>query len=159
MLSKCLKPGPKIVAADGPFAVAAAGNDSRAVSAASSRSRRLMVAPWSFDLLHRPDGMGSGGDLGERRLEIHQEILGGLQADREPDEVPRRGEGPLRSGGVRHSRRQLDETLDTAERFCELEDLRARHERGGLLFRLGEERDHAAEVAHLLCSDRMARMS
>src|SRR6266550_6366482 len=159
MLSKCLNPGPEIVAADGPFAVAAAGNDNRAASAAASSSRRLMVAPWSFDLLHRPGGTGSGGDLGERRLEIQQEILGGLQADGEPDQVPRRGERPLRSGGVRHSRRQLDQTLDAAERFGELEDPRARDERGGLLLRLGEERDHAAEVAHLLGSDRVARMS
>src|SRR6266550_6262774 len=159
MLSKCLNPGPEIVAADGPFAVAAAGNDSRAVSAAASRSRRLMVAPWSFDLLHRPDGMGSGGDLGERRLEIHQEILGGLQADGEPDEVPRRGERPLRSGGVRHARRQLDETLDAAERFREFEDLRACDESGGLLLRLCQERDHPAKVAHLLCSDRVAWVS
>jgi hypothetical protein len=42
MLSACLRPGPEMLAVDGPFAVAAAGNDSRAASAAASKSGRLM---------------------------------------------------------------------------------------------------------------------
>src|SRR5438876_9357675 len=103
MLSKCLNPGPKIVAADGPFAVAAAGNDNRAASAAASSSRRLMVAPWSFDLLHGPGGAGAAGDRGERRLEIQHESLGGPQADRGPGAGARRGGGAAGSRGVRHS--------------------------------------------------------
>ena len=60
--------------------------------------------------------------------------------------------------GVRHARRHLDEALDAAERLGELEELRARDERLRLLRRLGEERDHAAEVAHLPRGDRMPGM-
>src|SRR5207249_11445930 len=38
------------------------------------------------------------------------------------------------------------------------DDLRARDECSGFFLRLGEERDHAAEVMHLLRGDRVARM-
>ena len=43
----------------------------------------------------------------------------------------------------------LDQALDAAERLGEQEELRPRDERDRLLLGLGEERDHAAEVAHL----------
>ena len=51
--------------------------------------------------------------------------LGGLDPDRQPHEVPRRGEGRVRGRRVRHARRVLDQALDAAEALGELEDLRA----------------------------------
>ena len=52
----------------------------------------------------------------------------------------------------------LDQALDAAERLRELEDLRARDEGDRFLLRFREEGDHPAEVAHLACRDRMARV-
>ena len=45
----------------------------------------------------------------------------------------------------------LDQALDAAEALRERPDLRARDQRDGLLLRLGEKGDHAAEIAHLAC--------
>ena len=52
----------------------------------------------------------------------------------------------------------LDQALDAAERLGELEELRPRDELDRLLLRLDEERDHAAEVAHLRARDCVAGM-
>jgi hypothetical protein len=42
MVSACRRPGPEIVAVEGPFAAAAAANKSSAVSAAASKTGRLI---------------------------------------------------------------------------------------------------------------------
>ena len=70
------------------------------------------------------------------------------------------GRRERRAGGrrVRHPRRMLDQALDAAERLGELEELRARDELDRLLLGLDEERDHAAEVAHLRARDLVARV-
>src|SRR5207244_1542335 len=65
----------------------------------------------------------------------------------------------VRGRRVRHPRGMLDEALDTAKRLRELEELRPCTERDRFRFGLGEERDHAAEVAHLRSRDLMSRMS
>ena len=94
----------------------------------------------------------------ERRFEVGDEILGGLESHGESDQVPRRGEGRVGCRRVRHPGGMLDQALDAAERLRQLEDLRPGDERDRLLLRLDEERDHPAEVAHLLGGDRVARM-
>ena len=97
------------------------------------------------------------GRADERRLEIGDEVVGRLDPDREPDEVPRRRRtGRVGGRGVRHPVRVLDQALDAAERLGEREDLRPGDERDGLLLGLDEERDHAAEVAHLARGDLVA---
>ena len=53
----------------------------------------------------------------------------------------------------------LDQALDAAEGFGELEHLRARDECDRLVLRLCEERDHAAEVAHLPRRDLVPRVA
>ena len=50
---------------------------------------------------------------------------------------------------MRHPGRVLDQALDAAERLGEQEQLRPAADRDGLGLGLDEERDHAAEVAHL----------
>ena len=72
-----------------------------------------------------------------------------------------RGRGERRVGGrgVRHPGRVLDQALDAAERLGEQEELRPRRERDRLLLGLDEERDHAAEVAHLPARDLVAGMA
>ena len=52
----------------------------------------------------------------------------------------------------------LDQALDAAEALGERPDPRAGDEVDRLLLRLDEERDHAAEVAHLARGDLVARM-
>jgi len=59
---------------------------------------------------------------------------------------------------VGHPSRHLDQALHSAERLRELEELRASCDCRGLLRRFGEERDHAAEVAHLARRDRVTRV-
>ena len=76
--------------------------------------------------------------------------------DREPDQRRRNGERRIRSRRVRHPRRMLDEALDAAEALGELPDPRSRDELDRFLLAPDEERDHAAEVAHLARRDRVA---
>ena len=71
----------------------------------------------------------------------------------------RRRERRAGGRGVRHARGMLDQALDAAERLGELEELRARDELDGLLLGVGQERDHAAEVAHLRARDVVARVA
>ena len=53
--------------------------------------------------------------LGESRAEVGEQVLGVLDADREPDEVARDLEGGARSAGMGHAAGVLDQRLDTAE--------------------------------------------
>src|SRR5207247_2473579 len=69
-----------------------------------------------------------------------------------------RREGRVGRRGVRHPRGVLDQALDAAKAFGEPEDLRLGAERDRLLLRLEQERDHAAEVAHLPSGDSMPGM-
>ena len=50
----------------------------------------------------------------------------------------------------------LDHALDAAERLGELEELRSPDELHRRLLRVGQERDHPAEVAHLPLGDLVA---
>src|SRR6187397_3585975 len=86
---------------------------------------------------------------GERDLEIVDEVVGRLDADREPDERGRNGERSVGGRRVGHSCGMLDEALDAAEALRELPDPRLRYEVDCLLLIAEEERDHAAEVLHL----------
>ena len=63
-----------------------------------------------------------------------------------------------RRGGVRHLRRHLDQALDASERLREWKGSCAATSQRRLLLRLREERDHAAEVAHLLRRDLVTGM-
>ena len=92
-------------------------------------------------------------------LEVVDQVVGRLDPDREADEVARRGERRVGGRRVRHPRGVLDQALDAAEALGERPDLRARDERDGLLLGLDEERDHAAEVAHLPGGDLVARVA
>src|SRR5580765_6467422 len=114
MLIAWSRPGPEIEAADGPFADAVAGSSSSAASAATAGSARLMSLLRSVSVgLHRPRRAGS--DWSERQFEILEEVLGRLEADGEPDEIQRGGEGRIGRGRVGHARRKLDQALHSAE--------------------------------------------
>jgi DHA1 family multidrug resistance protein-like MFS transporter len=54
-------------------------------------------------------------ESGERRAEVGEQVLGGLDADREPDEVARDLEAGARSAGMGHPAGVLDQRLDAAE--------------------------------------------
>ena len=94
----------------------------------------------------------------ERGLEVGEQVVGRLDPDGEAHQVAGRRERARRCGCVRHPGRVLDQALDTAERFRELEDRRAGDEVDRLRLGLQQERDHAAEVAHLGARDVVARM-
>ena len=98
------------------------------------------------------------GRTDERDFEVGEKILSGLEPDREPHEVPRRRKRGVRRGGMRHPSGMLDQALDAAERLRELEDIGLRYELDRLLLGLDQERDHAAEVAHLAGGDLVAGM-
>jgi MFS family permease len=53
--------------------------------------------------------------LSESREEVGEQVLGALDADREPDEVARDLEGGARSAGMGHAPGVLDQRLDAAE--------------------------------------------
>jgi DHA1 family multidrug resistance protein-like MFS transporter len=59
-----------------------------------------------------PDGSADGV---ERGTQVGDEVLGGLDADREPDQVVRDLESGARSAGMGHAAGVLDERLDPAE--------------------------------------------
>ncbi len=94
----------------------------------------------------------------ESGRQIRDQVVDRLDPDREADQVSRCGERGVGGRGVCHPGRVLDQALDAAERFGELEELRPRHELDRRLLRLGEERDHPAEVAHLALRDLVAGM-
>jgi len=54
-------------------------------------------------------------DLAQRSAEIGDEVVGVLDADREPDEVARDLQGGARSAGMGHAAGVLDQRLDPAE--------------------------------------------
>src|SRR5919204_3460563 len=158
MTSGELRPGPVIDAADGPLADAVVGRTSAAAAAASARSlvRVLISSPFDGWLRYTAPppavprlGAGAGGRPDERDLEIGDEVVGRLESDGEPDQIPRCRERRVGGRGVRHARGMLDQALDAAERLGELEDLRASDQVNRFLFRLDEKRDHPPEVAHL----------
>src|SRR5581483_2775543 len=62
---------------------------------------------------------GSSGGANERGFEVGDEVVDGLDADGQADEVRRRGERRVRRRGVRHRRRDLDQALDAAEALGE----------------------------------------
>ena len=68
----------------------------------------------------------------ERSLDVGEQIVARLDADRQANEVPGRRERLAGGRRVRHPGRLLDQALDTAERLGELEELGARDERDGL---------------------------
>ena len=88
-----------------------------------------------------------------------EQVVDGLDPDRQPDEVRGYRERRVRGRGVRHLRGLLDEALDAAEALRELPDLRATDDRDRLLLASDEERDHAAEVAHLPGGELVSRMA
>jgi poly(3-hydroxybutyrate) depolymerase len=92
----------------------------------------------------------------ERGLEVGEQVLAGLDPDRQPNEVAGRRERRCGGRRVGHARGMLDQAFDAAERLGEREQLRAGDEVDGLGFRLHQERDHAAEVAHLSARDLVA---
>jgi MFS family permease len=53
--------------------------------------------------------------LAESRAQVGEQVLGALDADREPDEVARDLEGGARSAGMGHAPGVLDQRLDAAE--------------------------------------------
>ena len=91
------------------------------------------------------------------RVEIVDQVVRRLDADREPDEARRHGERRVGGRRVRHPRRLLDQALDPAEALRQLPDLRAGDQCDGFLLARREERDHAAEVPHLRRGELMAR--
>ena len=54
-------------------------------------------------------------DSAQRRAEVGEQVLGVLDADREPNQVARDLEGGARSAGMGHAAGVLDQRLDTAE--------------------------------------------
>ena len=105
----------------------------------------------------RPRVRGVRGDQGG--LEVGDQVVGRLDPDREAHEVARRGERRVGGRRVRHPRGVLDQALDAAEALGECPHLRAPDEVDGLLLGLDEERDHAAEVAHLPGGELVARVA
>src|SRR6266699_2819849 len=89
----------------------------------------------------------------ERRLEVGDEVLRILDADRKPHQAvadPERGAHVGRDRAMGHQRRMLDEAFDAAEAFGQGEQAAALEETLGLVeadIELGG--DHAAEAAHL----------
>src|SRR6266508_6376761 len=157
------RPGPVIDAADGPLASAAAGR-ARATIATSSRrfigsslrrwrrnyTARRWEVPWPV--------LRVRGRANECGLEVGDQVVGRLDPDGEADQVPRRRRWTRLRGGVGHPRRMLDQALDSAQALGEDPDVRAPDDLNRLLLRLDEERDHAAEVAHLAGGDVVARV-
>jgi hypothetical protein len=60
-------------------------------------------------------GGGAGCRTHESRLEIGDQVVGGLDPDGEANEVPRRGERSVGRRRVRHPCWMLDQALDAAE--------------------------------------------
>src|SRR6478735_9852 len=105
----------------------------------------------------RPRGSSTSAGGGvQGPVQVRDQVVGGLDAHREPDQVG----GHLQVGaghrGVRHPARVLDERLDPAERLREREHLRLRAGvQRGLLPSGDPERHDAAVPLHLLRGDRV----
>ena len=146
--------GARPVRPGAPATTAAGGGATCAVTALHHAPRLAALAPadWS-----RP--LASPRPLAECGVEILDQIVGGLDADRQAHQVG----GHLKRGaghrGMGHPGRVLDQRLHPAERLTQGEQPRAAADLDSLARASpGPERHHAAEPAHLLGGYLVARM-